>query len=526
MQISGRPLSEGWAYGRVHLVPAIDDKSEGTVTVTIEEARIRAQDALNHPARGAHVAEEILEVYHALLNDPALIAHVEDALRQGLRPGDAIRKAGEHFASQLAALDDPYLRERSQDVRDVAELWIDQLFRVHGSDAVPDQSIVVTSRLTVQQISHWSDAVKGVIVQQGSPTMHAALIAQGLGIPVVAVDNAEDWKRVRTWDWVYVSGDRGTIQRLDGPMEIAKAQNPATPSPTVSNVVVEANIGSLAEARRAAQAGAQGIGLLRTELLFAAEGCVPHVERQTQIFTQLFQVAPTPIIVRTLDMGSDKPLPPWSGQHEPNPALGTRGVRVYRQHPDLFDDHLTAILSAWRPHQPSLSVMFPMISSTSDWHFCKTALERVCRSQNVPHDALGIGVMAEVPALIWLLPDLRREGCQFISIGTNDLSQYLLATDRTIGHGTESPLALARAIAMLVSEAQRQSLIVHVCGGLAAEIHWARYLMGLGVGHLSVPVARLEAIRHALSQPVPTDIRTWTDGQLSESEFAQKLMQL
>ena len=524
MEINGRPLSGGRGHGRVYVVTNVEAESEGTRT--IEEARMRAQHALTHPRPGAQVADDVLEVYRALLDDPSLMAQVEDACRQGLSPRKAIRKAAEHFAWQLEASDDPYLRERAQDIRDVAELWINQLALHNGSGTIPNQSIVMTSRLTVQEVATWSDVVKGVIVQQGSPTMHAALIAQGLGIPMVAIDNTEDWIRAETWDWAYVNGDEGIVQRLDGPIEAADEGTSDTPSPVVSGVVIEANIGSVVEARKAREFGAEGVGLLRTELLFAAEGRVPPVDRQTEIFSQVFQVSPGPILVRTLDMGSDKPLPPWSIPDEPNPALGMRGVRVYRQHPELFHDHLTALLSAWRRHQPSVSVMFPMISSMSDWNFCREMLEKTCQAQNISDDALGVGIMTEVPAVIWLLSDLRREGCQFISIGTNDLSQYLLAADRTISHGTESALSLARALTMLVLEAERQALTVHVCGGLAGDPHWARYLMGLGVRHLSVPVSRIAAIRLALSQPIPSDINTWTDGRYSESEFSQRLMDL
>ncbi|NMP22249.1 putative PEP-binding protein [Sulfobacillus harzensis] len=526
MEISARPLSGGQARGRVYPVAKTEVKSEGAVT--IDEARIRAQAALDTPERPRHATDEILDVYRALLADPALIGQVEEASRRGLPPTQAIRQAAEHFASQLEALDDPYLRERSQDVRDVAELWVEQLSPTHVPSPIPENSIIVTSRLTVQEVSTWPDTVKGAIVQHGSPTMHAALIAQGLGVPVVAVDHGDDWERLASWDWVFVDGDHGIIELLDGspPFEPVEVAPPAPPPPVVKDVTVQANIGSIAEAAKATQLGAQGIGLLRTELAFAAEGRLPDMDGQTRLLTRLFQQAPKPIIIRTLDIGSDKPLLPWSMEKETNPALGRRGVRVYRQHPELFYEHLTAIVSAWRHHQPSLSVMFPMIASISDWLFCRLAFEKACRAQHVPAGAIELGVMAEVPALLWLLPDLHREGCQFISLGTNDLSQYLFASDRTTSRGTDSPLALARAITMLISEAERHSLTIHVCGNLAADPHWARYLVGLGARHLSVPVSRLDVIRDALSKPLPTDIGAWADGRLSERAFAQQLMQL
>lgn len=491
-------LAPGQSTGRLHKV--LSPSTQGPRRPLMDALKAAVQQLQSRTPQSQAEADSV-ETYLGFLSDPDFLDRAQRYRHQGLQPAEAIRRAAEDLAQPLELLADDYLREQAQAIRDAGSLWIEALWPPEGVKSLyPPQSIVWADVLTVREVARWNDQVVGAVLRQGSPTMHAAMLAQSLGVPVVAVKHAADWDLLQNWLDVTIDADQGWIAKADAVRGTSRtaSSTPVTIGPEPLGVY--ANIGSVSEMTTARERGSEGVGLVRTELLFSAYPAIPTIDSQARLLAELFRMAPGPVMVRTLDLSPDSPLFPFAPEPTANGALGIRGSRVYRRRPDLLADHLTAIQRALKWAPAHLSLLFPMVASVDDWNFCADAW-RVLGD----NDQVALGCMLEVPALAFLLPDLARAGCQFVSLGTNDLIQYLAAVDRSRLTPEErlSELAVARALAYIIDAADAASLTVHCCGHLASQPHWARLLRTLGVKTLSVPVSRLAMIRDALQVPLP-----------------------
>ena len=462
-------------------------------------------------AHGATAEAGILEAQGLMLDDPALMDGASNLLAQG-RPADqAVAETMAPFADMLRASDDPIFQARAADVDDVVEQVRRALHGVSDTPPRPSQpSVLVARDLAPSQTAGLDRAfVVGFATEQGSATAHTAILARALGLPaVVGIAGLVD--AVHDGQLVLLDGDQGTVL-IDPPADaVLTVRGPAPlladAEPALTRdgrrVEVGCNAASLEDALRAAAAGADGIGLLRSEFLFLGSDRLPteaeQVDMLQAVTTAMF---PRPVILRTLDVGADKPLPALPQPPEANPALGVRGLRLQLlRRPDLLLDQLRAALRVAARHP--LRLMFPMVSTVDEVRQAKALLAQARRDVN-PSEANGVrmqvGIMIEVPAAV-VGADLLAMEVDFFSLGTNDLAQYLFAADRT--NPELAPLAdslhpvMLRMIDQVVKAAHRRHRWVGVCGEMASDLWAVPLLVGLGVDELSVHpplVARIKA---------------------------------
>ncbi|MFL5725421.1 MAG: phosphoenolpyruvate--protein phosphotransferase [Chloroflexota bacterium] len=493
------------AVERLRLQAALDAAAE-QLTALAAEAALRAGDEV-----GAIFGAQALFAADPGIVDPALAA-IDD----GASAEEAIDRVTAAKADALASVDDEYFRERAADVRDVGSRVVDvltgrsrpALHRPDGSPAILgavdlDPSLVVSIR---------PELVTGIALAGGAPSGHAAIVARALGIPLV-VGLGSGLRDDLDGTAVAVDGSIGQLlvepDRADiEPAGAARAGPPSRAADTAGTVTIAeigANVGSIREAEAAAAAGADGIGLVRTELLFLGRSVPPGLDEQRSLYRRIARaMAGRRVVFRTLDIGGDKPAPYLAAEPEMNPALGVRGVRMSLARPDLFETQLRALLEA-TPDEP-LWVMLPMVATVDDVAAARRALAgAVDSSRRAGADVatdVRLGVMIEIPSAA-LMADALADVVDFFSIGTNDLVQYTLAVDRTSASLAElaTPLqpAVLRLIRSVTTAARAHDRHVAVCGEAAADPNAAALLVGLGVDELSVAPSSVAPIRDMLA---------------------------
>jgi phosphocarrier protein FPr len=459
----------------------------------------------------------IFEAQAMFARDPGIVEPAMRAIEAGARADDAILRSTDEQAERLAVVDDEYFRARAADLRDVGRRVADllrgsgrpDLWHADGSPAVIvaddlDPSAVATLR---------PELVAGIALAGGTPTGHAAIVARGLGIPLVlglgvatatltdAADGLVDG-RATPEGRLIVEPDADDLQDVivahrDAGSPVRLASAPAHGGP---GIAVTANVGSALEADAAVGAGADGIGLVRTELLFLGRTTPPSMAEQRVTYARIRRsVGDRPIVFRTLDIGGDKPAAWQAAEAEPNPALGVRGVRLGLARPELLDDQLQALVEAAAGGE--LRVMLPMVATVGEVVAVRATLDRIVASSNPSPAAVQLGVMIEIPAAA-LMADGLAEVADFFSIGTNDLVQYTLAADRLNPSLAElaTPLqpAVLRLLARVTAAARSSGRHVAVCGEAAGDTEMTPLLVGLGVDELSVAPSSVGALRARL----------------------------
>lgn len=459
----------------------------------------------------------IFEAQAMFARDPGIVEPAMRAIEAGAPADDAILRSTDEQAERLAIVDDEYFRARAADLRDVGRRVADLL---RGS-ARPDlwhadgrPAVIVADDLDPSAVATLRpELVAGIALAGGTPTGHAAIVARGLGIPLVLglgpataslTDTADGLVDGRTTPEgrLIVEPDAHDLQDLvDGHREAA---NPGPPAPVPVHggpeIAVTANVGSALEADAAVAAGADGIGLVRTELLFLGRTTPPSMAEQRVTYARIRRaVGDRPIVFRTLDIGGDKPAAWQAAEAEPNPALGVRGVRLGLARPELLDDQLQALVEA--AAGGDLRVMLPMVSTVAEVVAVRATLDRIVGTSNPPPAAVSLGVMIEIPAAA-LVADGLAEVADFFSIGTNDLVQYTLAADRLNPSLAElaTPLqpSVLRLIAGVTTAARAFERHVAVCGEAAGDPEMTPLLVGLGVEELSVAPSSVGAVRTRL----------------------------
>lgn len=423
----------------------------------------------------------------------------------------------EDRANALAALQDPTLAGRAADVRDVGQRVLKQLAdRVEAGSDLPDHPVIILADdLSPSDTASFDPArIQGFCTAVGGPTSHSAIIARSLGIPAVVGAGAA----ILSLDngvAAILDGDHGKLYLSPSEADRSKAEQAlldrqaqrdvaqqARFEPALTKdghrIEVVANIGAPEEAAQAVNAGGEGVGLLRTEFLFLGRSAPPSEDEQAAALQQMTQALNgLPLIVRTLDIGGDKEVPYLNLPKEENPFLGVRGIRLCLQQTELFETQLRAIFRAAATGY--VRIMFPMIATLEDLRSAKAIVESV-RSVVDGHP-VEIGMMVEVPSVVLMAAEFAQE-VDFFSIGTNDLTQYLLAMDR--GHPTLAKQAdglhpaVLRAIAQTVNAATDAGKWVGVCGGIAGDPVGAAILAGLGVAELSVSIPSIPAVKAKL----------------------------
>ncbi len=512
----GFPGSDGIAIGPLIALQAaevvIDDVPAGDAAT--ESANLtNAMNAVREQLQSANSqsgANAILEAQALILSDPAVMKNLHSALRNDkLTAARAWANVTRELAAEYEAMDDAYLRERAADIRDIAQRVLRQMKGIDSHPPICPETpaILFTDELLPSEASVCDPKhVLGVITAKGSATSHAAILMRTLGIPMVvgaigitAADAGEAVAMNGSTGEFWVDPDAATTTRLESIRQAqqerrSQAEKARTePSITIDGVRVEilANVGNARDSRIAAENGAEGVGLLRTEFLFLSRKDAPTEDDQVKALREIYEPMSGPIIVRTLDVGADKPLPFLPQPQEHNPYLGVRGIRLSLHSPEVFLPHLRAILRAGIGHE--IWIMFPMISILQEARQALDLLDeahRQLQTSSTPHAwPIKRGVMIEVPSAA-LLAEQLGEQLDFFSIGTNDLTQYTMAAERGNANVADLQDALHPAVLRLMKSvlegAATQHRHVSVCGDAASDPSAAAIFAGLGIRSLSV----------------------------------------
>lgn len=546
--LNGIPASQGVAIGPVFRYEGVEFE---VVCRQIEDAdaewaRLKAAIATARQeleALGEKTAEEvgekeaaIFEAHLMMLNDPELLRTVQSTIRtEKINAESALERATEQYAQALEAMDDEYLRARAVDVRDVANRVIRILLGLEAASAsdLAQPSIVVARDLTPSDTAMLDKAyVLGFLTAEGGATSHTAILARTLGLPAV-LGVGETALNVTSDDVVIVDGDEGVAhiapdaqtqllyeRKQDTLAEVRAWTQTHALEPAITEdgqrVEVVANIGTVSDAHAALTRGAEGVGLLRTEFLYLERPDLPTEDEQADVYAEITDVFEgDPVILRTLDIGGDKELPCLDLPQEMNPFLGVRALRLGLARPEeVFKPQLRAVLRA-ATHR-NLKVMFPMVATVGEVREARALLDE-CRAELVAEgvtvpDDFEVGIMIEIPAAALMADHLAAE-VDFFSIGTNDLTQYTMAADRTnadvsyLMNGLEP--AVLRLVKMVIDAAHAQDKWVGMCGELAGEPLAIPILLGLGLDEFSmsppaIPIAKqiIRALSYETTQEV------------------------
>ncbi|MBF6137517.1 phosphoenolpyruvate--protein phosphotransferase [Nocardia otitidiscaviarum] len=491
--------------GRAEAPAAETEHFDGALTAV--RGRIDADIAR---ARTDDTAREIFAAHRLLLDDDDLTASVRARIAQGRSAAVAVAAVFDSAADELAALPDEYQRARAADVRAVRDQLLSALLG-HTTEITSRAGVLVAADLTPAQVAGLDrDLVTGIVLAQGSPTAHSAILARTRGIPAVVAAGPQVLT-VPEQTLLALDGDTGRLvidpdadtlaaftARADAQRARRRAADAAAQEPAVTRdgveIQVAANVGSVADAADAVRGGADGAGLVRTEFLFLDRADAPTAAEQEQVYRDLATTfGGRPLVLRTLDVGGDKPLPYLAQPVEANPFLGQRGIRLALAHPHLLREQLSAVVRVAADHP--IGVMFPMVTDVREIDAGRRMLEEVAPEGL----SIEVGIMVEVPATAAKTAVLA-EHVDFFSIGTNDLTQYALAVER----GNEAVAALADAldpgVLRLIDMVCRGAggARVAVCGELASDPVAVPILLGLGVTELSVAPAAVPLIKAAV----------------------------
>jgi phosphotransferase system enzyme I (PtsP) len=542
-RLEGLRLVEGVALGdavlhqlRIEVGRLVADDSDAEAS-RLEEAlaalRASVDELLLLPevADGEH--REVLEAYRMFAQDAGWRRRISEAIRTGLSAEAAVRRVQEETRLRMGHVTDPYLRERLHDLDALADRLLVHLTghsMMPDPDALPNEFILVARSLGPAEVLDYDRArLRGVILEEGSPTSHVAIVARALGIPMVGrVQGA--MSRIDPGDRVALDGDNGQVfvrpgedvelafaRSLEARDERRRSYVALRDQPAVTldgmRIGLYLNAAFLVDLAALETTNADGIGLYRTELAFMVRGRFPDVDAQTEIYAKVRELAGAkPVVFRTLDIGSDKHLPYWTFPSEENPAMGWRALRMALDRPVVLRSQLRALIRSARGGR--LDLMFPMVAEVAEFRAARELLDMElaraeARGEPLP-GALRVGAMLEVPSLLWQLRALLPR-VDFLSIGTNDLLQFLFACDRgnpqlVDRYDVLSPPVLC-FLRELVERCREAGVTLSICGEMAARPIEAMVLLGLGVRHLSVTAAD--------AGPVKAMLRSLRCGQLS-----------
>ncbi|MFZ1412936.1 MAG: phosphoenolpyruvate--protein phosphotransferase [Micropruina sp.] len=522
----GVAASPGLAVGTVvqirrQEITVVEDASDKHVEVRRLNSAID-RSILQLKALESHLKSEadpdkamIFSAHQELLSDPDLLDLAKSGIDKGKSAAFAWRAAYTSYAGRLAVLSNEILAGRAIDVRDVGQRVLEELTGQKAErPEIPKGSILVAEDLTPSDTASMDrERVAGFCTTSGGASSHVAILARSLDIPAVAgiearaldlaegsrviLDGAKGTVRINVTEEEIASiRDRQAKHEAKRRVELASADEPAITTDG-HHVEICANIGDLEDAQQAMTKGAEGVGLLRSEFVFLGRTKAPTEDDQAEVYTDISNALKPgqPLVIRTLDVGGDKPLPYLPIPAEENPFLGERGIRIGLDRPEILRDQSRAILRAAQGGA-KMHVMFPMIATIEDFRFAKQIFEEERVKLGV--DPIPVGIMVEVPSVA-VCADAFAAEVDFFSVGTNDLTQYTLAMDR--GHPKLAPQvdglnpAVLGLIAMAVKAAHKHGRWVGVCGGIGSDPQAVPLLVGLGVDELSVSIPAIPAVK-------------------------------
>lgn len=501
-------------------------KDPETETARFDKAKAQAfaeLDALYNAASANDPASaQIFEIHKLMLEDPDFLDGVEGAISAGLSAEYAVKSTGDALSGFLEGLDNEIMRGRGADVRDVSGRLIALLKGVSLSYEMHGDALIVVAEdlLPSQTVKLDRSKVRGFVTKRGSVTSHSVILAKTMGIPCV-VGLGDAFESIPDAGSLAIDGGTGEVlidptaeektdflSRVDA-FEQKKAALYAYKSAEAvtrsgHKVKICANIGGIDDADAANAFGADGVGLFRSEFLYLESTDFPSEEKQFEAYKAVLEkLSPRPVVIRTLDLGSDKQLPYFPIPDEENPALGYRAIRICLKEPDIFRTQLRALLRA--SVFGTLQVMFPMITHLGQVLEIKARIAQVkaeLDAQGIAYSGdIQFGIMIETPAAAVMSDELARE-VDFFSIGTNDLTQYTMAADRMNARIRDifnpADPAVLRFIEMTAISAHKNGIWVGICGESAADSTLTDFYMALKIDELSVSPASIPAVKKAV----------------------------
>ena len=515
--VPGRLLAENAEAELARLNHAVTAMQKGI------DALIAAGLPQDAGARSADAAasREILDAYRLVAADAGWLRRVADAIRGGLSADAAVHRVAGDLRDRMRRITDPYLRERLADLEDLAGRLLAALNGGATLNIPMPGAILLARRLGPAEVLDWHGrGIAGFVVEDGSSGSHAAILARALGLPAVAVargllDTAEDGDAVildaaetQAGCQVILRPEQDVIALYHRALDARSARQAGfaalrdLPSTTKdgTTVTLMLNIGLALELPQLAVTGAAGIGLFRTEIAMLARGAIADVPEQAAVYARVLDAAgDRPVLFRTLDLGGDKLLPGSDLPEEENPAMGWRSLRIGLDRPALLRRQLRALLLAAGGR--ALSVMFPMVATVAEFRAARALLQAEAARVRPAPVSLKVGTMLEVPALMFQLPALLKE-VDFISVGTNDLMQFLFAADRGTPalanrYDLLSPPML-ELLSSLADQCRAAGVSLSVCGEAAARPVEALTMVGLGIESLSMPASGVLPVKSML----------------------------
>lgn len=497
------------------------DRSLGSLRLSIDDMLERRDVAFE----GEH--REVLEAYRMFANDRGWVRRLEEAIRNGLTAEAAVEKVQSDMRARMLHMTDPYLRERMSDFDDLANRLLRQLMGRGPEDvaaSLPKDAIIVARSMGAAELLDYPrDKLRGLVLEDGAATSHVVIVARAMGIPVAgqvkgAVSMAENG------DAIIVDGEEGTIHlRPQSDLEAAYAEKVRfrarrqevyrelrkKPSVTRDGVAVDLlmNAGLAVDLPQLTESGAAGIGLFRTELQFMVASTFPRAEAQERLYRDVLDAARgKPVTFRTIDIGGDKVLPYFKGAlQEENPALGWRAIRLTLDRPGLLRTQIRALLKASGGRE--LKLMLPMVTELSEIAQAREIIDREVRhlsrfAHHLP-TSLKLGAMLEVPSLLFQLDELMK-AVDFVSVGSNDLFQFVMAVDRGNTQLADRFDTLSapflRALKTIADAGARNHTPVTLCGELAGKPISAMALIGLGFRSISMSPASIGPVKAMLTE--------------------------
>lgn len=495
-KFTGIGVCPGVAFAPVYKIEIKESATDLDVTwQEISAALEKSAQYLEEKAQkiDLQVAKEVLEAQSLMARDPDLIEKIKNTMGDSKKSArNVLNSTLEEFKNNLLSLGD-YFAERVADIDEIKKLTLNNIFGIEQIDLkINSNSIVVADDLSPADTASMNlNYVKGLVVAKGGPTSHTAIVARNLGIP--AIVGCKDIEDLKNGVQVLINGRNGVVienpdknlvtQEINKENEFkAKFKSVSGPGKLKDNTAINllANCGNIEDAKKAIINEAEGIGLFRTELLYLNQAHAPSISQQVKVYSEIFEIFQgKKVIIRTLDAGSDKPVPFLNSDKEENPALGVRGWRLIREFSSVIKDQIKAISIAQESGKCDVWVMAPMIDTADEaLEFSNLAKENGIKK---------IGVMIETPAAA-MVSDQIFEIVDFASFGTNDLTQYVMAADRLDSRLSDLTNswhpAVLRTIEIVGKNAQGKPL--GVCGEAAADPLLAAVLIGLGVNSLSM----------------------------------------
>jgi len=533
-RLEGLCLNGGGALGtavyhrpKVHIERLISDDPDAELRrlrEALQELRHSIDELIQTHGDLSGDYREILEAYRMFADDAGWASRISDAIRSGLTAEAAVRKVDDDMKVRLSQASDPYIRERLHDLEDLANRLLLHLTgqgmtSAHGQ--LPDDTVLLCRSLgPAELLDYPRGSVRGVLMEEGAPTMHAVIVARALDIPVIGKLSSV-FSRIAPFDTVALDADNGqvfvrpnddvretfgnsVITRQARKQKYLAERDLPFETRDGQSVCVMMNAGLLMDMSHLEDAGAMGVGLYRTELPFMTRPSLPDVATQTVLYQKILeQAGGKPVVFRTLDVGGDKLLPYWTNDGEDNPAMGWRSIRITLDRPAVLRAQLRALLRASAGRE--LRLMFPMIATVCEFDQARRLLSaeidrEIARGGTLPSN-IFLGTMLEVPALLYQFPEMLKQ-VDFVSVGSNDLLQFMFATDRGNPRvsGRYDPLSVPvmRLLRDVREQCEAACKPVTVCGEMAGRPLEAMTLVGLGFRGLSMAAQGVGPVKQML----------------------------